>query len=248
MLDETTYYFTAFAIDQNNNIIDTQTLSITTDFWWHVTPNTVGYRPLSSVTTTNDQTENHYDLSNNWNVQFGNYAGVDCAFINSTARNALSNQNNYWKTFVWSQPRTYSVFIYVISHSNKEAWIISINNNSWNEDRALWIMTNHTVRWYISFNGTPFCYTSAINTWEWYLLNLVFTGTQAKIYLNGVLQETIDNTGATDQLTYFGIWPRYPNNASIYGYVSNVIFEKVARSDDDIMKYKNKMKSIYWIV
>ena len=32
VLDETTYYFSAFALDVNDNIIDTQTLSITTDF------------------------------------------------------------------------------------------------------------------------------------------------------------------------------------------------------------------------
>lgn len=42
-LDGTTYYFTAFALDSNDNIIDTVTNSVTTDFGWHVTPNTLAY-------------------------------------------------------------------------------------------------------------------------------------------------------------------------------------------------------------
>ena len=48
VLDGTTYYFTAFALDSNDNILDTVTSSVTTDFGWHVTPNTLCYRPLEN--------------------------------------------------------------------------------------------------------------------------------------------------------------------------------------------------------
>jgi hypothetical protein len=51
VLDGTTYYFTAFALDSDNNILDTVTNSVTTDFGWHVTPNTLLYLPLENNVT-----------------------------------------------------------------------------------------------------------------------------------------------------------------------------------------------------
>lgn len=50
VLDETTYYISAFAVDSNGTIIDVQGMSITTDFMKRYTPNsnTKVYVPMDT--------------------------------------------------------------------------------------------------------------------------------------------------------------------------------------------------------
>ena len=60
VLDETTYYITAFAVDSNNTVISSQTASVTTDFWWKPSANTVARYEFKSDIT------NHYWSDADW--------------------------------------------------------------------------------------------------------------------------------------------------------------------------------------
>ena len=68
MLDETTYYFSAFALDVNGNIIDTQTLSITTDFWWHPSANTLFY--IKNDWDVSDYSSYNHTMNTSWTTVF----------------------------------------------------------------------------------------------------------------------------------------------------------------------------------
>ena len=64
-IDGVTYYFTAFAFDQSDTMIDVQTNSITASFDWKPDANTIAYYKLDTINALNDLTTNHYDLTNN---------------------------------------------------------------------------------------------------------------------------------------------------------------------------------------
>lgn len=217
---------------------------------WTPWANTIAYYPLTSSSTVNDMSWNGYDLTNNWWVTFGVYWWVDCASFNSTARNALVCQNNIWTTLSGNQAFTYSCRIYIAGNRSKEANIISINANNNHEDRALTIMTNGTIRWYIASNSASFVYTPVVSTSQRYYLTMTQWDGTLSIYLNWVFsQSTPCNwTSAWESSNnYFGIAPQYPSNASILWYVSNVIVEDKARTAQEVSDYYNQTKWKYWL-
>lgn len=247
-----TDYSSMISRDSNTIYIQYVTSSPTPPSPWRQPwANTIAYYPLTSATTTTDMWgNNNLDLTNNWGVTFWVNAWVDCASINSSQRNALSNQDNIWKTLVGSQSFTYCLWIYVNSFLSDESGIISINNNSYNEDRALGIMTDHTIRWYISDGNVRFVYTPVISTWQWYLLTLTQDGDNnlMSIYLNWSLSQSIscNGTGGSSE-DILWIWAKYPSNSSIHWYVSNVIIEDKARTATEISDYYDQTKWDYWI-
>lgn len=72
MLDETTYYITAFAVDSNNTVISSQTASVTTDFWWKPSANTYLYMPL--ISNANDWSWNWRNWTISWTPVWNNGA------------------------------------------------------------------------------------------------------------------------------------------------------------------------------
>lgn len=140
VLDETTYYFTAFAIDQNNNIIDSQTSSITTDFWWHVTPNTLFYINLDQSDWVFTDKKWHA-VTNNW-IQYSANGVVKGAWYNNQNLKRIIASFNNGETF----PTQFTIMCFM-----KPTW------NSRSSDHPMWIAlsnANSKVVWWIWFNQT----------------------------------------------------------------------------------------------
>lgn len=244
MLDETTYYFTAFAIDQNNNIIDSQTQSITTDFWWHVTPNTLFYfefeqnlndlswngnNPISSRYIWYEQVGNQYVMKNT--------SGNPTIQINSSVWNNLSNF-------------TIAFWIYPVKSSNWYYPMLfgSYNNNDpykwptifYNEDNDNWINIRMTK------NNQHYPFRLTEQTWQ----HIAFTRINwvCKAYLNWVLKETWNDTTTWNAQSFyiFSRWDyQYQSFTSSGAKADKYIYEKVWWTDSEVAKYVNKTKSIY---
>ena len=205
---------------------------------WKPWANTLAYYPLTSTTTVNDESGNGYNLTNRWSVTFGIYDGIDCAYINYWSKNALYSQNNIWKTIVWTQNFTYSVWAKFNVVQNN--WIIVINNDNTIEDRAVGILNNKLAA-YIYRSWTHFAYWDTPTTNTRYYITLTYNWTDLKIYQNWVEKWSVSTGGATDvvNILWIGQWTNW--------YVSNVIVEDKARTATEISDYYNKTKSNYWL-
>jgi hypothetical protein len=110
-------------------------------------------------------------------------------------------------------------------------------------------MSNWTIRFYVYRSWTHFAYTPAINTGERHNIVATADWTNIKVYLDWVLAQTTASgysTGSTS--TTFGIWTEYPWQTIYYdGYMSNVIVENVAWTDQEVADYYDLTKWDYWI-
>ena len=117
MLDGTTYYFTAFALDTDDTIIDVQSNSITTDFW-----------PLPSA-----YQEVEY-IQSSWSQRIDTWITPNS---NTKVQVKLSCTNNPWYVSVWyyngNDIQDRRVFL-----SNGMEWTVDIPWWSWVWKRINW--------------------------------------------------------------------------------------------------------------
>ena len=255
VLDETTYYITAFAVDSNNTVISSQTASVTTDFWWKPSANTLAYYPLTSSSTIYDQSWNGRTLTNNW-TQFWIYWWINCAYFQSANTKKL-----YWTLpLTWNQNFTINVYI---KRSGNSA--ISWNNWSqifvlWNTGSSWWCFGTAIRNWnsevtnknayvnYTRWTDKDSSYTNTLNVWR--MITVINNGWNIKMYENWVLIN--DNSISFNiNSTNFTIWsfPSAIGGAwdyqSFYWYMSEFIVENKVRTLSEIQAYYNKTKSKY---
>ena len=253
VLDETTYYISAFAVDSNGIIINVQSSQITTDFWWKPTANTLARYKLE--TDANDYSWNWRNLTNN-NVSFVTQSWVKSAYFTWSASSPLTQL-------------TYSNFY------NLSSWDYTINFRAyklpqaswWSEygDRyAIWMWSfNNSYKWWSMIleyddNRLRFAFwyddcDSDINPWNqrvniW--VKFKKSTNQQFIYVNWVLRNSRTTT-YTHSLKVLNlcIWWRASWNTdnNWKWYLSKIIFEKVWWSDSEFLEYFNKTRSKYWI-
>lgn len=245
MLDETTYYFTAFAIDQNNNIIDSETLSITTDFWWHVTPNTLFYFEFE---------QNLNDLSWNGNNPTASrsvwYESVGWQYV---IRNTASNPYIRLNPSVWNNISDFTVafWIYPVKPSN---WYYPMLFGSYNNsDPYAWptifYNDNNNNRIIARMSRNNEHYPFSLIPWQWQHIAFTRINWQCKVYLNWELKETFtDNTSWNAQTFY--IFSRIDANQFFNqtgAKWDKYIYEKIWWTDNEVARYVNKTKSIFWL-
>ena len=237
VLDETTYYFTAFAIDQNNNIIDSQTLSITTDFWWHVTPNTLAYYKLE--TDGNDYSWNWRNLTNVW-FSFSWWF-------------AVFSWSQYWNVPSITWYRT--VNFWANAEYKYITWLV-ISWSTTNPPAYIFqIFTNKVDCWWSgwwNFNSDYFYWSSwNISWWEWHMFTAVQTnynyssGDYIELYKDWVKFATI-----SEHTFNFAITRLWEYAWSGYNYkwkLSQLIIEDKMWTQTEILKYYNKTKALYWL-
>jgi len=256
VLDETTYYITAFAVDSNNAVISSQQTTITTDFWWHPSANTLARYPLTSSSTIYDRSWNGRTLTNNW-TQFWTYWWIDCAYFQRTNSKKL-----YWTLpLTWNQNFTINVYI-------KRSWDWTISWNVWTQIFVLWnIWSSWWCFWtainnwsseveyknmyknYTRWNDKNSSYTNTLNVWR--MITVINNGWNIKMYENWVL---INNNSISFNInsTNFTIWS-FPSTTgswdyqSFYWYMSEFIVENKVRTLSEIQAYYNKTKSKYWL-
>lgn len=187
--------------------------------WWQPWVNTIAYYPLSA--NTNDQL-NTYNLTNSW-ITFGTLWWVTCANFDGSTTSAIGNFYSYW---TWDL--TASVWGYPTSNSQWVWWCIWASS-----------LVMNSNNWYVDWTSAP----TPLNQWT----NIVFTITwwKLKIYSNGTLY--LDTSFSNNVTWDLYIGKDNLNRFKLYGWISELIFEDVARTAQEVSDYYNQTKANYWI-
>ena len=235
VLDETTYYITAFAVDSNNTVISSQTASVTTDFWWKPSANTLLYMPMETNLT---------DMSWNWrtaswsNISFTTLWWISCASWNgSNSKVSITplwfcdyNNDTYW---------TVSMLIYLRSIST--SWVYTKALEFAVQNKTLFMFWWSQINWWLN-QWLHVVRTWNKNTWE------------VKYYINWEYKEWFNDsysprwkwTNSYEQWQYL-FSSRGWNNNRMNWWMRELIIENKLRSDADITKYCNRIKNKLWI-
>ena len=245
VLDGTTYYFSAFALDSNDNIIDTVTNSVTTDFGWHVTPNTLCYRPLE-----NDSSE----LAGKFNFTMTEY-GISYTTV------AWIKSAHVWTTW-WINVSP----AWLIDHSYSECTISIMANlpssTTWNTNRWMlewrvswkcmvwWVFTrqNHPSHPWIEFWDLWWWWNPT--AWKWHHIVYTANSSTEKLYIDWVLHKSWSNPtwyargNISDSSIQYLLCSRdWPNDGTSMNWnAREIIFEKKMWSDSDVSAYYQWIK------
>lgn len=252
MLDETTYYFTAFAIDQNNNIIDSETSSITTDFWWHVTPNTLAYFKIDENDTNSivyDKTSNSYNATWYWTA---NYETL------STWKRVLnftwSNGIYCWNKVFTTQPLTVSVWFYSKWNQSTDNTIVSNQRDVWSQWIVLAFGGASTLFTFFGNGSSRQTITNKVsishNQWIHYLFTIEWW--TIKKYMNWNLVQTVNGSWTPQfwNATVLSMWflrTQWSQGNFRFSNIklSDVILENVAWDSSKVADYYNKTKKYF---
>ena len=246
VLDETTYYITAFAVDSNDTVISSQTASVTTEFWWHPSANTLLYRPLTS-------NANDYSWNNrNWTA----YASVsftqNWAYFSWSAYN--TNFIDFPSSFYPWTSFTISLWIKKLE-TNKELRMFS---DRWNNYRRIlrsltnnWYLYLLYWNWYTSQSDWTNIQTYSANTWYNYVL--VKNWTKGTIYRNWVLvwEHTFSYNSSPWWLSWWEYWIWFirtsssTTTANWTWYMKDYIIESKLWTAQEVIDYYNKTKNHY---
>ncbi len=164
MLDETTYYFSIFALDQNNNIIDVQSNSITTDF---LVPSE--YQAVEYIQSTWTQWIDSWLFAyNNYQVEtkieitttaqeksiFGSFTNTSASFATYQYYHMTSYQNKWYWWLNWSEANWWSYGAvwtqYEIVYNNSNNKVVVNNSEIWNTNWTVWYSWSKlwiSIRW-----------------------------------------------------------------------------------------------------
>ena len=239
--DNTTYYFSVFAIDSNGTIINVQNGQIKTEFWWKPWSNTLLYLPLES--DTNDHSWNSYTITQNWAVtKWDIWYYFNWGYLVTPS-------------FIW--PTTYTT----ISIWVKPNWISSLFQAIFSKYYWSLDFPYITINVYIPENTSNWSFQvtnssknvvssdSSLSMWNWQNIIWVYDWSKVYFYKNWVLASSASQS-----------WNIYSNNTQLsignflwnlnqpyYGYISECIFENIARTPEQVAWYYNKTKSHYWL-
>lgn len=232
VLDETTYYITAFAVDSNDVVIWTQQATITTEFWWHPSANTFLYYNFDNQ-NLNDSSWNNRNWSwyswawsfttwikwygaNNWNrwIKIPQFINWDFTFsirVNPT-NNWLSIQTLFWSV-EWSTSSKY----------------IHLHIKWWNNNYIQFALSTETT-WQIA--------SDSITWWAWNHIVLTRSWNTWKIYKNKNLIMNFSETSsiAVPINATWLIWNWYNNDRHVQWVFDEVIIETIAWDQDKINK------------
>lgn len=212
--------------------------------WWKPWANTVAYYPLTSTTTTSDESWNGYDLSDYWTTTtFVTKDGVSCAYMDGST-NLLYN-STLTDTFIW---QTFTVS-YWITDTNQWAVTAVVDNpyNWWGLYYEPWIAGGR-LRWEFLNNWTPVRLmpnVTATSWWHHILMTHASDGSAAIFY--DWEQKATGNCSLWFGGWQFTIWWVVSIPAYFVGYFSNVILENKARTAKEVSDYYNLTKWNYWI-
>ena len=248
----TTYYYKAFSVASNWLESGSNSASVTPVASWQPWADTIAYYPLTSQTTVYDQSGNNHTLTelhtvSSWTVSYWTYWWVDCCYID------IWELSTSITSYTW--PRTVLGWYQQIWQPNYDSsWIFGYGNNGtmWG---WWWIIINWKTRpttnkvcWLA--DGVIIWSTSlSLNTWYFIAITLDWTRNiwAAKIYVNGQLDgqntSTLWSTAPTANIIWISrdTW----DDRSMRWYVSEVIFEKRERTDQELLTYFNITKWNY---
>lgn len=263
--DATTYYFSVFAIAQDDTVIVVQSDSITTDFGRKPSSNTLLYYPLTSNLV--DQMWNGATWVKHWNVTFNAnpWSTTWCYVYGSSS--IYVTWMSIWIN--WKSTCTMNVWTNFISKT--EHWNIVWYNSNYNYGQPFKIFGWNNSSNVIWFNIMR--WTNSSNHWtvwmynDWSLLlnswyhnfcvtvdNLVVKffvdWVNTWIMINWVIQQSYTMPRAIASWTsecQLWRWWVYWSWRTARWYVRDYIVETVAWTERDVLNYYNKTKSNFWL-
>jgi len=244
VLDETTYYFSAFALDTNGNILDTQTLSITTDFWWHVSANTLLYLKLEEDVTDRSLTPKSISSSS---ISYTTVGWVKSAHVWSS----------WWISVTTSQfisaseSKATCSFLYYVSSTtiNTRRVMFEFRNPTSSFSALIDANQSNIIWWYVRQ------WLSAQNEWwKWIHIVITWDVNWINLYKDGVLQSSIAWSSTPRRswtLTDYNVQNIMKSRDNTYWLQWNMrelIMENKVRSSDDVAKYSIWIRKKLWII
>lgn len=238
LTDWETYYYRVFSYSDLWGISYCDAESVTpTTWWWTPWANTVLYLPLESDLL--DHSSNGYTVTNGWTAP--TQATIGYRFWQSnnqylqteaipsspycTVSIWINKLGNDWSCVV-IQP-TDSNPVFYIDLVNKES---SLSNRCDFEVNVWWSVT--VAQW------------ATMTQWVWYNVVWVYDGSYVKIYSNWALISTVAASWTIPSWTKKYIIWHYSSN-TFDGYLSDVIIENVAWTDQKVENYYNQTKWDY---
>jgi len=251
--DWTTYYFSAFAVAQDDTIIVVQSWNIVPSFKRKPWVNTVFYAPL--ISDNKDTISWNSPYSTRWSFS---YDWISCRF---------STASMYWNIINWNtsftSPRTiFQILKPVSRHTwwySSRLWYPMRNNTTtwWFEIRQTWTTTQ---TWNPKFWMTE--WTSAWNRNNWrdmplnerHIFITVYTWSKLYVYRDWVVYDYSPIIWTTTWWWFSPVWNAsvmrmWVNNQYDYydWFVAHLWFEKVARDEAMVQKFFKTFKNDYWL-
>ena len=240
VLDETTYYITAFAVDSNNAVISSQQATIKTDFWWHPSANTLLYFPLINNAV---DSVNGVNLTSYWTTNYTTIWWIKSA--------EFTKSNWLYNTSVniipqWNVEKTFSVWAYIKWWNSWWQWFVQCWSSwTWNVF-WLWLYTGKYTVVMTRYWSTSNEYTPTLNKWTNFIVT--YKNSVWKLYVDWELKITWNTTAPTNWYNLY-IGQNVEDSKTtwtFYWNISNVILENKEWTLADAQSYYNKTKSQYW--
>lgn len=215
---------------------------------WQPWANTVAYYPLDSANTVNDLSGNWYDLTNSW-ITFWTYQWVDCADLTT---DVFAYSVDAWLPS-WSSARTVLFYFYPTTITSDRYFM-----SYWEQDyykffaprRASINPVIYWFMWYGSDIDTSISWVASARA----LVTLTYDGTDMNMYVdwvNGYSGSLTLNTTAVWNDWKFVVGCRLQSDKSpwqyITWYMSKLIIEDRAWTQQEVTAYFNLTKWKYWI-
>lgn len=226
----------------------TATCWVTDQSWWQPWANTIVYYPLDSTNTVNDLSNNHYDLTNDWNgVVFWTYQWADCAYFSKGYYNCLYRSTDQ---ILPTWDFTWNAYLYIVSWWSYNPRLAQSNSdNSW-----WWYQILLSQYWYLCIYSawTRGGINTSSLTWAWHLYTITgnFTSWSYTFYVDA--QQVATQSWASVPTTWIKIWAWWPwwssSTSDKYNWwMGKVIIENKIWSVSEISDYYDLTKWDYWI-
>lgn len=219
------------------------------------------YLPLNSSTQFVDSSQKQNNFSNKWAVSFTTYEWVDCAYFPWTA--------NGYATWPISFPSetNYTISFRVHPISWNYLWVLAdYTNYGFGKSFKCWVFNTKQIgfEWYwsnwdwtatcsiswdsASYAGDKWNHIVFVRTTEWWCPNMT-------VYVNNVIFHWTTSwwERALDvrTRTAFAIWNDpydwlWKTTRMSKMHLSNLIVESKSWTSEDVAKYYNGTKEIYW--
>lgn len=212
--------------------------------WWKPGANTIAYYPLIS---------DALDHSSNNNNLTGTVSYVTSE-NKQVAKFSWSSHLTASSWVVSTQTFTISFWVKLNSSSSEYCLVANANTVSSND---MWINITkfpnsyNIYGLYGKWTSSWWMFTNPVNPWGWTWVHYVsvFEGSNSiKTYANwNLLDQTSINSNIAYPSVNFSLWGSESRWRSFDWWLSEVIIEDKARTEQEIADYYNQTKSLYWI-
>lgn len=250
--DWTTYYFSAFAVAQDDTIIVVQNSSIQTSFEWKPDSHTILYWKLES--NANDYSWNW----RNWTASNISYETIWWIQVSKFTRNSTNIYRDWTEisNIKWTAPFSYAFRFKLNSLPSSSSYTYSIWRvwkNWYNEfDKCVMFQNNGALHCY-NYTSTEHWFTSSawtVQTNKRYCLVYTYDWTTMKVYLNNAL---LWQSPAPWSYPYTStwwwrllLWRIYTGSQWFDWNISKFALQDIWRTQSEASDFYNKTKSKYW--